>query len=61
MKIIDKYVQEVIAKADGGYVIKHCHGKDKGKRISATPHPVTKKKAQQIHRAIEASKHAGGK
>jgi len=40
-----------------GYVVIHCHGKDKGKRISATPKPVSYAKALSIHNAIEASKH----
>jgi hypothetical protein len=56
-----KLVDEKVKKVAGGYVLKHCHGKDKGKRISATPHPVSKKKAESIHRAIEASKHGSGK
>jgi hypothetical protein len=40
-----------------GYVVVHCHGTDKGKRISATPKPVSYAKALSIHNAIEASKH----
>jgi hypothetical protein len=47
-------------KNDGkslGFVIVHCHGKAKGKRVSATPGPVSYEKALSIHRAIEASKH----
>ena len=40
-----------------GYVVIHCHGKAKGKRVSATPEPVSYEKALSIHRAIEASKH----
>lgn len=39
-----------------GFVIVHCHGKAKGKRVSATPEPVSYEKALSIHRAIEASK-----
>jgi len=41
-----------------GFVVVHCHGKAKGKRISATPEPVSYEKALSIHRAIEASKHS---
>lgn len=47
----------MIKKVKGGYVIVHCHGTDKGKRIKATKKPVSKKKAQQIHRAIMANKY----
>ena len=39
-----------------GYVVVHCHGKNKGKRVDATPEPVSYEKALKIHRAIEASK-----
>lgn len=46
----------MIKKVNGGYVVVHCHGKDKGKRIPATKKPVSKKKAESIHRAIWASK-----
>jgi hypothetical protein len=52
----DEELVEKIAKVDGGYVVKHCSGKDKGKRIAATPKPVSKKKAQSIHKAIMANK-----
>ena len=54
------YLVEKIAKVKGGYVIKHCKSGKKGK-ISATKKPVSKKKAQKIHRAIMASKAARGK
>jgi hypothetical protein len=42
-----------VRKVKGGYAVVHCHGKDKGKRISK---PTTKKKATAIHRAIQANK-----
>ena len=41
----------------GRYVIVHCHGKDKGKRINATKKPVSKAKALAIHRAIMANRY----
>jgi hypothetical protein len=46
-----------VKKVKGGFVVAHCHGSDKGKRINATKKPVSKKKALSIHRAIQASKH----
>ncbi len=50
-------IKEVKAKGIVvGYVVIHCHGKDKGKRVDATPEPVPYEKALKIHRAIEASK-----
>lgn len=51
----------MIKKADGGFVVVHCTGKNKGKRVNATKKPVTKKKALEIHRAIQASKARRGK
>lgn len=44
----------VVAKMKGGYGVKHCHGADKGKFINK--HPISKSKAQAMHRAIEANK-----
>lgn len=46
----------MIKKSGKGYVIVHCSGKNKGKRIKATPKPVSKEKAGQIHRAIMVNK-----
>ena len=45
-----------VKKVKGGYVVAHCHGSNKGKRIDATKNPVSKKKALSIHRAIQANK-----
>jgi len=45
-----------IKKVKGGYVVAHCHGSNKGKRIEATQKPVSKKKALSIHKAIQANK-----
>ena len=42
-----------VKKVKGGFAVVHCHGKDKGKRISKV---TTKKHAEQIHRAIQANK-----
>lgn len=39
----------------GKYVVVHCHGKSKGKRI--TKKPMSYGKALAVHRAIEANKH----
>lgn len=44
-----------IKKVQGGYRIKHC-GKGLRGYVKATPRPVTKKKAESIHRAIQANK-----
>lgn len=44
-----------VRKVGKGYAVVHCHGKKKGKRI--TKKPLTKKKAQAVHRAIQANKH----
>ena len=43
----------MIEKVKGGYAIKHCHGKNKGKTIKKFK---TKKAALAMHRAIEANK-----
>jgi len=51
----------MIKKVIGGYVVVHCSGKNKGKRIAATKKPVSKKKALAIHRAIQARKKKVGK
>jgi len=43
----------MIKKVRGGYVIVHCHKKGSiGKKIKATPRPVSHAKALSIHRAI---------
>ena len=42
----------------GKFAVVHCHGKKKGRRISKA---TTKKHAQAIHGAIQASKHRRGK
>lgn len=44
-----------IRKVKGGYKIMHCKSGKKG-AIPATKKPVSKKKAQKIHRAIMANK-----
>lgn len=41
----------MIIKVNGGYRIKHCKSKGRG-FISATPKPISKKKAMTIHGAI---------
>jgi len=47
----------MLKKVKGGWVIVHGHKKGSiGKRIKATPRPVSRKKALSIHRAIMASK-----
>ena len=47
----------MLKKVKGGWVIVHCRKKGSiGKRIKATPRPVSRKKALKIHRAIMASK-----
>jgi len=47
----------VLKKVKGGWVIVHCHKKGSiGKRIKATPKPVSHAKALSIHRAIMASR-----
>ena len=43
-------------KVKGGYVVVHCHGKNKGKRIAATKKPVSEEKADAIHAAIMANR-----
>lgn len=43
----------MLSRAGRGWVVKHCHGADKGKRIAATPKPVSREKALSIHRAIQ--------
>jgi len=45
----------VIKKSGKGYKVYHCKSGKKGP-IKATPKPVSKKKAQKIHRAIMAKK-----
>jgi hypothetical protein len=42
-----------VRKVKGGYAVKHCHGKGKGKVIAKHP---TKKKALAQHRAIQINK-----
>ena len=42
-----------VKKVKGGYAVKHCHGKDKGKTIAKHK---TKKSAMAQHRAIQANK-----
>lgn len=42
-----------VKKIKGGYAVKHCHGKDKGKTIAKHK---TKAEAMAQHRAIMASK-----
>lgn len=44
----------VVAKMDGGYGVKHCHGSDKGKFINKKP--MSKSKAESMHRAIQSNK-----
>jgi hypothetical protein len=46
----------MIKKVKGGYVIVHCTGPNKGKRVKATKTPVSRKKALAIHAAIQANK-----
>ncbi len=46
----------MIRKVKGGYKIYHCKSGKKGV-IKATPHPVSKRKAKKIHRAIMAYKY----
>ena len=42
-----------VGKVKGGFAVKHCHGKKKGKVIAKHK---TKKKALAQHRAIQANK-----
>jgi len=44
----------MIKKSGSGYKIFHCKSGKTG-AINATPHPVSKEKAQSIHRAIMAN------
>jgi len=46
-----------VVKVAHGYAVVHCHGKDKGKRI--TKKYMTKAKAMAVHRAIQANKNRG--
>ena len=48
----------VVRKTKGGYSVKHCHGKAKGKTIATHK---TKAKAMAQHGAIQASKRRRGK
>jgi hypothetical protein len=47
------------SSSGSGYNVVHCHGSDKGKAINK--HPMTKAKAEKMHRAIEANKRKGAK
>jgi hypothetical protein len=49
----------MIKKLSDGYKIYHCGSGKKGP-IKATPKPVSKAKAQSIHRAIMANKERRG-
>ena len=42
-----------VGKYKSGYTVKHCHGKKKGKPV--VKKVMTKKKAQRMHRAIQAN------
>lgn len=47
----------MVKKTKGGYNVVHCHGEDKGKSINK--HPMSKEKAEAMHRAIHANKKGG--
>ena len=42
-----------VRKAKGGWAVKHCHGRKKGKTIAKHK---TKKAAERQHKAIQANK-----
>ena len=47
-------VVKMVKKAKKGYNVVHCHGADKGKPINKKP--MSKAKAEAMHRAIQANK-----